>query len=119
MRVSNRLHSVSEVNISCSIGSRPQLKKTKQEEGGRERGKEELPEHLNDLLCLRFIYKSQSSEVRMSLCSHSGQRAEITLLSRSHLSNWVCRVHKSTKFRPRHIWNSDFITSLAVQPSVN
>lgn len=40
MRVSNRLHSVSEANISCSIGSRPQpKKKTKQEEGEGEGGK--------------------------------------------------------------------------------
>lgn len=70
MRVSNRLHSVSEANISCSIGSRPQLeKKKKKPGGGREGGREELPEHLNDLFCLRFIYKSQSSEVRVSLAS--------------------------------------------------
>lgn len=68
MRVSNRLHSVSEANISCSIGSRPQLKKKKQTRR-REGGREELPEHLNDLFCLRFIYKSQSSEVRVSLAS--------------------------------------------------
>lgn len=51
-RVSNRLRSGSEANISCSIGSRPQLKKTKQEEGERGGGTEELPERVNDLLAL-------------------------------------------------------------------